>query len=33
MRGRSFLRGKYIGVLIYGLFRADRRPDTDPSVG
>jgi [ribosomal protein S5]-alanine N-acetyltransferase len=32
MRGRSFLRGKYVGVLIYGLLRADRRPDTDPSA-
>jgi len=28
MRGRSFLRGKYVGVLIYGLLREDRRPAT-----
>lgn len=27
MRGRSFLHGKYVGVLIYGLLRADRRPE------
>jgi [ribosomal protein S5]-alanine N-acetyltransferase len=27
MRGRSFLRGRYVGVLIYGLLRAERRPD------
>ena len=30
MRDRSFLRGRYVGVLVYGLLRADRRPDTDP---
>ena len=28
MRGRSFLRGKYVGVLVYGLLREDRRPAT-----
>ena len=28
MRGRSFLRGTYVGVLIYGLLREDRRPAT-----
>jgi [ribosomal protein S5]-alanine N-acetyltransferase len=27
MRGRSFLHGKYVGVLVYGLLRADRRPE------
>jgi [ribosomal protein S5]-alanine N-acetyltransferase len=32
MRGRSFLRGKYLGVLVYGLLRTDRRPDTDPTA-
>jgi len=26
MPGRSFLRGKYVGVLVYGLLREDRRP-------
>jgi [ribosomal protein S5]-alanine N-acetyltransferase len=33
MRGRSFLHGKYVGVLVYGLLRADRRPDTGPGAG
>jgi ribosomal-protein-alanine N-acetyltransferase len=28
MRGRSFLRGKYVGVLVYGLLREERRPTT-----
>lgn len=28
MRGRSFLHGKYVGVLVYGLLREDRRPTT-----
>jgi len=28
MRGRSFLQGKYVGVLVYGLLREDRRPQT-----
>jgi [ribosomal protein S5]-alanine N-acetyltransferase len=28
MRGRSFLNGKYVGVLVYGLLREDRRPQT-----
>jgi len=33
MRGRSFLRGKYVGVLVYGLLREDRRPaDPAPSA-
>jgi [ribosomal protein S5]-alanine N-acetyltransferase len=26
MRGRSFLQGKYVGTLVYGLLREDRRP-------
>ena len=26
MRGRSFLNGKYLGVLVYGLLRENRRP-------
>ena len=26
IRGRSFLAGKYVGVLVYGLLREDRRP-------
>jgi [ribosomal protein S5]-alanine N-acetyltransferase len=26
MRGRSFLHGKYVGTLVYGLLREDRRP-------
>ena len=26
MRGRSFLAGKSVGVLVYGLLREDRRP-------
>ena len=30
MKGRSFLRGKYVGVLMYGLLRTDRRPEDDP---
>jgi hypothetical protein len=25
---RSFLRGRYVGVLVYGLLREDRRPAT-----
>jgi ribosomal-protein-alanine N-acetyltransferase len=32
MRGRSFLRGKYVGVLVYGLRREDRRPQTRPCL-
>jgi RimJ/RimL family protein N-acetyltransferase len=28
LRGRSFLRGRYAGVLVYGLLREDRRPQT-----
>jgi len=28
MRGRSFIRGKYVGALVYGLLREDRRPKT-----
>jgi [ribosomal protein S5]-alanine N-acetyltransferase len=27
MRGRSFLRGRYVGVLVYGLLHGDRRPE------
>jgi [ribosomal protein S5]-alanine N-acetyltransferase len=30
MRGRSFQQGKYVGVLVYGLLREDRRPDRRP---
>jgi len=33
MRGRSFLRGEYVGVLVYGLLREDRRPQTRPGPG
>jgi [ribosomal protein S5]-alanine N-acetyltransferase len=28
MRGRSFIRGKYVGALVNGLLREDRRPET-----
>ena len=28
MRGRSFLQGTYVGVVVYGLLREDRRPQT-----
>jgi len=31
MRDRSFLRGKYVGVLVYGLLREERRPQGDPA--
>jgi RimJ/RimL family protein N-acetyltransferase len=27
MRGRSFWHGRYVGGLVYGLLRADRRPE------
>ena len=33
MRGRSSLRGEYAGVLVYGLVREDRRPQTRPGPG
>jgi RimJ/RimL family protein N-acetyltransferase len=33
MRGRSFVRGEYVGVLVYGLLREDRRPQTRPGPG
>jgi [ribosomal protein S5]-alanine N-acetyltransferase len=33
MRGRSFLQGKYAGVLVYGLLREDRRPESGPRPG
>jgi RimJ/RimL family protein N-acetyltransferase len=33
MRGRSFLQGKYVGVLVYGLLREDRRPATRSCAG
>jgi RimJ/RimL family protein N-acetyltransferase len=30
MPGRSFLQGRYVGVLIYGLLRADYCPEAPP---
>jgi RimJ/RimL family protein N-acetyltransferase len=33
MRGRSFVCGEYVGVLVYGLLREDRRPRTRPGPG
>jgi [ribosomal protein S5]-alanine N-acetyltransferase len=33
MRGRSFLQGKYVGTLVYGLLREDRRPEGRPWPG
>jgi [ribosomal protein S5]-alanine N-acetyltransferase len=30
MRGRSFLQGKYVGTLVYGLLREDRRAERRP---
>jgi len=33
MPGRSFRQGKYVGTLVYGLLREDRRPEGRPCPG